>query len=66
MSEKEYEIKASWSFKWGEQPPTYYDIEPTRAMYYEHLARLEGANLPLVTYEQFMDQIDLDDFTNTT
>ena len=54
MSEKEYEIKASWSFKWGEQPPTYFDIEPTRAMYYEHLARLEGANLPLVTYEQFM------------
>ena len=66
MSEKEYEIKSSWSFKWGEQPPTHFDIEPTRAMYYEHLARLEDANLPLVTYEQFMDQIELDDFTNTT
>ena len=40
-----------------------FDIEPTRAMDYEHLARVEGANLPLVTYEQFMAQIDYGDET---
>lgn len=61
MSEKEYEIKASWSFKWGEQPPTYFDIEPTRVMYYEHLSRLEERNLPLLTFEEFLKQINSGD-----
>ena len=61
MSEKEYEIKSSWSFKWGEQPPTYFDIEPTRVMYYEHLSRLEERNLPLLTFEEFLKQINSGD-----
>ena len=61
MSEKEYEIKASWSFKWGEQPPAYFDIEPTRVMYYEHLSRLEERNLPLLTFEEFLKQINSGD-----